>query len=203
MNHVTPVQTAEPNQLATDDQPVADGSSGDQAIIIPYSPELGPIGRTEPDGAGRSELNKDGSAPTALQVIPPSDQAEEQPSRSKYMRSGLPRPPPARPDDNRLLPPSTRAEAPESGGVDPWGGGGKGYTRRWEPFHRGASTADRLSNLYPHIYLVLVVARGLGLLEDYMMTLPAFTLKEDFPQIIEDGIQVRNRNFVQSTELVR
>ena len=75
--------------------------------------------------------------------------------------------------------------------------------RRWEPFHRGASAADWLGNLYPHIYRVPVAARGLGLREDYTVTLPTSTQKEDFLQIIDDGIQVRNRNFVQSTELVR
>ena len=72
----------------------------------------------------------------------------------------------------------------------------KDILRRWEPFHRGASAANRLGNLYPHIYRVPVVARGLGLLEDYTVTLPASTPKEDFLQIIDDGIQVRNRNFV-------
>ena len=75
--------------------------------------------------------------------------------------------------------------------------------RRWEPFHRGASLADRLDNLYPHIYQVPVAARSIGLREDYSVSLPASTPKEDFLQIIDDGIQVRNRNFVQSTELVR
>ena len=78
----------------------------------------------------------------------------------------------------------------------------KDILRRWEPFHRGASAADRLDNLYPHIYGVLVVAQGLGVCEDYMVTLPAFTPNEDFLQIIDDEIQVRNHNFVQSTELV-
>ena len=39
-----PVQTTELNQLAVDDQPAADGSSGDQAIIIPCSSELVPTG---------------------------------------------------------------------------------------------------------------------------------------------------------------
>ena len=68
--------------------------------------------------------------------------------------------------------------------------------RRWEPFHCEASAADQLDNLYPHIYRVPVTARGMGLLEDYSMTLPASTPKEDFLQIIDDGIQVRNRNFV-------
>ena len=79
----------------------------------------------------------------------------------------------------------------------------KDILRRWEPFHRGESAADRLDNLYPHIYRVPVVARGMGLREDYSMSLPASTSMEDFLQIIDDGIQVWNRNFVQSTELVR
>ena len=39
-----PVHTAEPSQLAADGQPTTDGSSGDQAIIILCSPELGPTG---------------------------------------------------------------------------------------------------------------------------------------------------------------
>ena len=75
------VQVGGPSLLAADGQLAADGSSGDQAIIILCSPELGPTGQTEPDGADRSGSNEDGSTPTALQVIPPSDQAEEQPSR--------------------------------------------------------------------------------------------------------------------------
>ena len=79
----------------------------------------------------------------------------------------------------------------------------KDILRRWEPFHWGASAADRLDNLYPLIYRVPVLARGMGLREDYSMTLPASTLKEDFLHIIDDGIQVRSSNFVQSTELLR
>ena len=63
--------------------------------------------------------------------------------------------------------------------------------------------ADRLDNLYTHIYRVPIVARGMGLREDYSVTLHVSAPEEDFLQIIDDGIQVRNRNFVQSTELVR
>ena len=53
----TPVQTTGQSHLVADGQPAADGSSGDQAIIIPYSLELGPIGRTEQSGVDRSESN--------------------------------------------------------------------------------------------------------------------------------------------------
>ena len=44
-----PVQFAEPSQPAGDDQLAADRSSGDRAITIPGSPELGPTGGAEPD----------------------------------------------------------------------------------------------------------------------------------------------------------
>ena len=79
----------------------------------------------------------------------------------------------------------------------------KEILRRWEPFHHEVSAADRLNSLYPPMYWVPVAARGMGLHEDYTVPLPASTPKEDFMQIIDDGIHVRNRNFVKSTELVR
>ena len=119
------------------------------------------------------------------------------------MRSGLPRP--HRSDQvitDSYLPP--RGPEPPREEVSALGAEEvKDILCRWEPFHRGASAADRLGNLYPHIYRVPVVARDLGLREDYTVTLPASTSKEDFLQIIDDEIQVRNCNFVQSTELVR
>ena len=119
------------------------------------------------------------------------------------MRSGLPRP--SWPDqvitDNYLPlhgPEPERVEVSTPGAEEV-----KDILRRWEPFHHGVSSAYRLGNLYPHIYQVPVVAQGMGLREDYTMTLPTSTPKEDFPQIINDGIKVRNRNFVQSIKLVR
>ena len=39
----------------------------------------------------------------------------------------------------------------------------KKILRRWEPFHPGASAADRLNSLYPPMNHVPVVARGMGL----------------------------------------
>ena len=75
--------------------------------------------------------------------------------------------------------------------------------RRWDPFHRGEAATDRLNNLYPHMLRMPVAARGMGLDEDYSMSIPAGTQKEDIERIIDDGIQVHNRNYVQSTELVR
>ena len=61
-----PVHTAEPSLQATDGHLVIGGSSGDQAIIIPYSPELEPTGGVELNGACRSESNESDPAPRAL-----------------------------------------------------------------------------------------------------------------------------------------
>ena len=199
----TPIQSAEPSQPVTNDQPASDGSSGDRAITILGSPELGPTIGLELDEAGRSYSNEGDPAPRALQVILPSYQGEEPQSRSEYMRSGLPRPkrldqvitnnylPPRRPD-----PPRVEISALGEEEV-------KKILRRWEPFPRGAFAADRLNSLYPPMYRVPLAARGMGLHEAYTVPVPASTSKEDFLQIIDDGIQVQNHNFVQSTELVR
>ena len=62
-----------------------------QAIIILGSPESGPTDQTEPAGVARIESKEADPIPSALQVIPPSDQDEGQPRRSKFMRSRLPR----------------------------------------------------------------------------------------------------------------
>ena len=62
----TLIQIVGPSLPTIDDQPVTDGSSWDQAIIIPCSPELEPIGGAEPDGAVRSESNEGDPAPRAL-----------------------------------------------------------------------------------------------------------------------------------------
>ena len=48
-----------------------------------------------------------------------------------------------------------------------------------------------------------VAARGMGFGEDYSVSVLAGTRKEDIERIINDGIQVRNCNYVKSTELVR
>ena len=53
-----PVQFAEASQPTADDQPAANGSSGDRVITIPGSLELGSTGGVEPDEAGRSEPNE-------------------------------------------------------------------------------------------------------------------------------------------------
>ena len=86
------------------------------------------------------------------------------------MRSELPRPklpdriitdyyaPPCGPEPSRV-----EVSAPGADEV-------KHILRHWEPFPRGESVADRLTNLYLHMLRVPVVARGMGLGEDYPMS---------------------------------
>ena len=184
----TPVQPAEPRQPTTNDQPATEGSSGDRAITIPRSPELGPTIGLESDGAGRSDSNEGDPTLLALQVILPSDQGEEPQSRSEYMRFGLPRS--KRPDQvitHNYIPP----RGPEPPRIEISAPGEeevKKILRRWESFHCGASTTDQLNSLYSSMYRVPVAARGMGLHEAYTVPVPASTLNEDFLQIIDDGI---------------
>ena len=161
-------------------------------------PTIGP----ESKGVGRSYSNEGDPASRALQLILPSSQGEGPQNSSEFMGSGLPRP--KRTDQvitNNYLPPRgsepLRVEISAPGEEEV-----KKILRRWEPFHLEASAADWLNSLYLPMYRVPVAARAMGLHKAYTVPVPASTPKEDFLQIIYDGIQVRNRNFVQSTELV-
>ena len=194
---------SDPTQTAGHNQPAAEGGSEMQAIVIPGFPEPRPTDQMEQAGVARIESKEVDPVLSALRVIPPSNRDGGLPSRSKFMRSGLPRPPlPERIITNCYAPPRgpepPRVEvlAPEANEV-------KYIMRRWEPFHRGEAVADRLINLYPHMLRMLVAAWGMGLGKDYPVSVPTGTRKEDIERIINDRIQVRNRNYVQSTELVR
>ena len=82
---------SDPTQATGSSQPAAEGGSEMQAIVIPGSPEPGATNQMEPTGVARTESKEVDPVPSALQVIHPSD--EGRPGRSKFMRSGLPRPP--------------------------------------------------------------------------------------------------------------
>ena len=79
----------------------------------------------------------------------------------------------------------------------------KHIVHRWKPFNLGESATDRLNSFYPVMLRISVAARANGVGEDYSVTVPAGTNKEDLQQIIDDGIQIRNCNYIQSSELVR
>ena len=150
-----------------------------QAIIIPGSPESGPIDQMDPTGVSWIELKEVDSVSSALLVIPPSDWDEGQPSRSKFMRFGLPSPTfPKRIITNCYVPPRgpepPRVEVSAPGAYEV-----KHILRRYEPFHRGESAAHRLNHLYPHMLRMSLAARGMGLGKDYSVRVLAATRKED------------------------
>ena len=180
----------EPSPPVYDNLPTIDGSSGERAITISGFSEFGQTVESGLDGAIQPESGPDGAvqpesgvgdlAPIALQVIPSSDRGERQTGTSQFTLSGLPKP--IRPTELLTLnyTPPRGPEPPRVEVTTPGVEEVKGILRRWEPFHREASAADRLNNLYPHIYRVPVVARGMGLHENYSVNLPASTPKEDF-----------------------
>ena len=192
-----------PAQTTSSSQPAVEGGWEVQAIIILGSSESGPTDQTEPTRVARIESKEVDLVPSALKVIPSPNRAKGQPSRSKFMRSRLPRPtPPDRIITDCYAPPRgleplrVEVSAPGADKV-------KHVMRCWEPFHCGESATNRMNSLYPHMLRMSVVARGMGLGEDYTVSVPVGTRKEDIQRIIDDRIQVRNCNYVQSTELVR
>ena len=59
---------------------------------------------------------------------------------------------------------------------------------RWRPFNRGESSADRLHELYPMMLWMPIVVRAGGQCEEYSISIPISTIKEDLQQMIEDGM---------------
>ena len=135
-------------------------------------------------------------------ILPPT-QVGSRAGRSEFTRTGMKRPKlPDRIITNSYLP--TRSPAPPKEEVSAPGlEDVKHIVRRWMPFNRGESAADRVNSLYLVMLRMPVAAQTNGVGEDYSMTVPVGTNKEDLQQIIDDGIQIRNRNYIQSPELVR
>ena len=74
--------------------------------------------------------------------------------------------------------------------------------KRWEPFNQGESSAAYLEQLYPEMLRMPIEVRAEGKGEKYAISILVYTCKEDLKQAVEDGMLIRNRNFVQSAELV-
>ena len=79
----------------------------------------------------------------------------------------------------------------------------KSILHRWKPFNRGEFTVDLLDDLYLRTLRLPVRAQESEQGEEYSIDVPVGTIKEDIYQIVEDGTQIRNRNFVQTAELVK
>ena len=188
------------DQAAGSSRPPTGSSSEDQEIIISGSPETGSNDHLD---IGDDVLGEASSTPPTLQTILPLTQVGSRLGRFEFTRTRMKRPKhPDRIIMNSYLP--ARGPAPPKEEVSPPGlEDVKHIVRRWMPFSRGEYAADCLNSLYQVMLWMPVPARAYGMGEDYSVTVPASTNKEDLQQIIDDKIQIRNRNYIQSSELVR
>ena len=143
------------------------------------------------------------SIPPALQVVHPSEQTESRQGAAGLVLTGRKRPLPLnRILLNTYLPPRGPAPVMEevtAPGLDNI----KSILHRWRLFNRGEFGADRLDDLYPRMLRLPVRAREARQGEEYSIVIPFGTAKENIYQIVEDGMQIHNRNFVQTIELVK
>ena len=59
-----------------------------------------------------------------------------------------------------------------------------------------------MHQLDPTLLRMPVAVRAKGRGEEYTVSAPAYACKDELKQVVEDKMLIRNRNFVQSTELV-
>ena len=128
-------------QAAGSSLPASKGGSEMQAIVIPGSPEPRVTDQNEPAGVARTESKEADSAQSALQVIHPS--YVSRPGRSKFMRSGIPRPPLPEWIITNSYAPLREPEPPKVEVTALGADEVKFIMRRLEPFHCGEAVADR------------------------------------------------------------
>ena len=182
--------------------PCSDGGWEVLAIVISGSPEMGLDDQPTMGNITLEESKEASSVPTALQVVHIPEQATSQLDKAKYTQTGFRKPLlPDRMLMNSYLPPCDPTPPMEEV-ISPGPEGAQEIVERWRPFNRGEYSADHLHDLYPTMLRMLVTIQAGGQGEEYNISVPCGTSKEDLQQMIEDGMQVRNRNFDQSTELV-
>ena len=184
-------------------RPPMDGGSEIQTIVIPASPEMGSNHQSGSENIAREEPRDEAPIPLALQVVHPSERMESCSGVAGLALTGSKRPlPPDRILINSYLPPCGLAPAMEEV-IAPELDDIKSILHGWRPFNPGESTTDRLDDLYPRMLRLPMTAREARQGEEYSIDVPVGTTKENIYKIIEDGMQIRNRNFVQTAELVK
>ena len=173
------------------------------AIVISGSPEMGLDDQLNLEHTTLVESGEASPTPAAIQVIHPPEQASGQPERPLYTRAERSRT--LLPDWvllNLYLPP--RGSAPPMEEVlAPKPEGAQEIINIWSSFNIGESSADHLHEMYPTLLRMPVAVQAEGRGEEYAVSVPVSTGKEDLLQMVEDGMLVCNLNFAQSTELVR
>ena len=183
-----------PDQATGSSWTTANGSSEERAIIISGSHETGSNDRLD---IGDDVLGEVVLAPLALQTILPPAQVGSQPGRFEFtcIELNMWKLPDRIITNSYPLaygpaPPKEEVSTPGLEDV-------KRIVRRWTPFNRGESMLDCLNSLYPVMLRMPVATRANGVGEDYSVTIPVSTNKEDLQQIIEDEIQICNHNYIQ------
>ena len=184
-------------------RPLMDGGSEIQTILIPASPEMGSNDQSVLEDIAREEPREEAPIPPALQVVHPPERPEGHLGAAKFALTECKKPLSLdRILLNSYLPPRGPALVMEEV-VVPRLDDIKSIFHRWKPFNRGEYAADRLDDLYPRTLRLPVRARGSGQGEEFSVAVPVGTIKEDIYQIVEDRMQIRNQNFVQTEELVK
>ena len=180
-----------------------DGGSEIQTIVIPASPEMGSNDQPGLKDIARVEPREEALIPPALQVVHPPERPKSRSGAAKLALTGSKKP--FLPDRillNSYLPPRSPNLVMEEVAV-PGPDNIKSILHRWKPFNRGESVADRLDDLYSRTLRLPVRAWEVGQGEEYSVIVPVGTIKEDIYQIVEDGMQICNQNFIKMAELVK
>ena len=171
--------------------------------MIPASPETGSNVQSGPEEIARGEPRESTLIPPVLQMVLPPSQSEGCLGNAKLALFRRKRSlPPDRILLNSYLPPRGPTPAMEEV-TAPGPDDVKLILHCFRPFNWGESAADRLSHLYPRTLLMPITAQEVRLGEEYSVVVPVGTIKEDIQKIVQDGMQIRNRNYVQSAELVK
>ena len=156
-----------------------DGGSEIQTIVIPTSLEMGSNDQPGSKDVAREVPREEAPIPPALQVVHPLERPESHPGAAKLPLTERRKPlPPEQILLNSYLPPRGPAPVMEEVAV-PGPEDIKSTLDRWKPFNRGESATDRLDNLYSRTLRLPVKAREAGQGEEYSVTVPIGTLKED------------------------
>ena len=167
-----------------------------QTTVIPASLEMRSNNQLGLEDIAHEEPRGEALIPPALQVVHSFEWTKIRPGTAGLALIGHKRLlPPDRILINYYLPP--RGPAPVMEEVTTPGPDDiKSILHCWRPFNRGESIADRLDYLYLRMLRLLVRAREARQGEEYSVVVLVVTAKEDIYQIVEDRMQIRNRNFV-------
>ena len=74
--------------------------------------------------------------------------------------------------------------------------GGQEIINRWRLFNQGESLAAHMQQLYLALLRMSIAVRAEGRGEEYAVSVIAYACKDELKQVVEDGMLIRNRNFV-------